>query len=302
MCVVVAKHFNDIGWVLAKNRDQDYVSDITFADEKNPNVKEIFTLYDRNTGYREGMNYKGLTIITASLVPNLTDETDKSDGNLIHDALKMSDPEKAAEFLVKKKLVGFIFIANRDKLVLIEAAKDNHGEGEYHHITRVVPHSELVVRTNHGVDLPWAGFQKGIKEKEDMWRASSESRKRLTEKAVKSATTPQQILDALAAKHNSNLQMNPFRVENKPRDMRTIFQWVLVPSHDTVYVRPIHCRMKLKFTKDYINMKIIDNDVITKTYGSKLKNLCKIKVTDDGDTLKFMSESTLTFSEFRYKV
>ena len=49
MCVIVAKHFPKVGWVLAKNRDQDYVSDITFEDEPNAKVGEVFVLYDKDT-------------------------------------------------------------------------------------------------------------------------------------------------------------------------------------------------------------------------------------------------------------
>lgn len=305
MCVVIAKHFKDIGWVIAKNRDQDYVSDITFEDEPQANVGEMFLLYDRNTGYREGMNYKGLTIITASLAANYADETDRADGIKIYEALKMSDPEKAAKYLIGRNLTGFIFVCNKDKLVLIEAAKDNDGKGKYHSTMRVVPHTELVARTNHGVEFPWAGFQKGIDAEQDRRRESSEERKSLAEKVAKNALTPQQILDNMAKIYNKDLQMNIFRVETKPKQMRTIFQWALVPAHDTIYCRPIQCRMKLRITKEKIQMKVLDNDVIKKIYNGRIKHFTKIKTVENGKYLEFTSESTLQYKDiiegFRYE-
>ena len=46
MCIIAAKYLKDIGWVLAKNRDQDYVSKISFRDELDPDVGEILVMYD----------------------------------------------------------------------------------------------------------------------------------------------------------------------------------------------------------------------------------------------------------------
>ena len=43
MCIIVAKYLKD-GWVLAKNRDQDYVATLKFLDKEDPNVDEIFVL------------------------------------------------------------------------------------------------------------------------------------------------------------------------------------------------------------------------------------------------------------------
>jgi hypothetical protein len=300
MCVVAAKHFKDIGWVLAKNRDQDYVPDIRFQDEKTDG-KELFVLHDMETGYKEGMNYKGLTIITASLTPTFEHEAnlDKKDGIKIHDVLdKESDPEKAAKILIGKQMTGFIFIANKDKLVLIEAARTENGTGIYRSKMRVVPYTETVVRTNHGVEFEWAGFQFGYTEAQDERRKGSISRLKFGEKIIQGANTPIEMMDVLASKCCADLQMNVFRVENKPKQMRTIFQWALVPSHDLVYVRPIQAKMKLHYTKGYIEMKLVDNTIIQKLYDGRLKHLTKIKTTDDGKFVRFVSEATLSFKNF----
>ena len=81
MCVIIAKHFKDTGWVIAKNRDQDYVSDVSFKDRKSARVGEVFTLYDNDIQYQEGCNHKGLVILTTSLAPSYAKETNKEDGD-----------------------------------------------------------------------------------------------------------------------------------------------------------------------------------------------------------------------------
>jgi hypothetical protein len=299
MCTAVGKYIKGMGWVIAKNRDQDYVSDISFLDKKHPKVGEVLALYDHDTGYSEGMNYAGLVVITTSLTPNLADETDKEDGKLIDKALTMSKPEDAAKFLISKKLTGFIFIASPEKFILVEAARTDDGEGEYHSKMRIVPKTETVVRTNHGVEFPWAGFQYGIDEKQDLWRKSSELRKEQAEKAIKKADNPIDLLDALASKMNNDLQMNLFRIEKKPRQMRTIFQWALIPARDIAYVRPIQCKLELKVSRDKIDIEVLENETIRKTFDGKVRHLSKIEVTKDNKEIKAVQkEEFLGFKAF----
>lgn len=275
MCIIVAKHLPSKGWVLAKNRDQDYVSEVTFKDKEDATVGEVLTLYDHDTDYQEGMNHNGMVIITTSLTPNIKDETDKQDGAHIYKALHMDSPEKAANYLIGK-LTGYIFIATRNKLILIEAAKRDNGEGAYEYKMRVVPKTETVVRTNHGIEFPWAGFQFGYDKQQDMWRRSSERRKELAEKSTKNATTPEEMLDAMAQKLDNDLQMNQFRVESTPKQMRTIFQWALVPADGVAVIRPIQCEMKTKVNREKLKVKMIDNEPVRKLYNGKIKHFCKI--------------------------
>ena len=79
MCTAVAKYFKGIGWVIAKNRDQDYVSSVAFEDEENKNTGEIILMFDHETKYKEGMNHKGLVVITTSLTPTLLGESNAKD-------------------------------------------------------------------------------------------------------------------------------------------------------------------------------------------------------------------------------
>lgn len=303
MCVIVAKYLED-GWVLAKNRDQDYVATLSFLDEKDPKVGEIFVLDDHEIKYKEGMNHDpGLVIITTSLTPLLSIEDNKSDGDNIYKALHMTDPMEAAKFLVSKEMTGFIFCATPDKLVLLEAARKNtrdgkQGQGVYVSRIRVVPTTETVVRTNHGVELPWAGFQTGYDAQQDMWRKSSETRKEIAERLTKKSKTAEELLDALATWDNRDTQLNVFRIENKPRQMRTIFQWALVPKISRVYLRPIQTKMDLKVSKEKIHVEPLDNEPIKKIYDGRIKHFTRLEVSADGEEIKTIQENFVPFKKF----
>lgn len=296
MCTAVAKFFKNVGWVVAKNRDQDYVPNVSFIDQNHDKVNEILVMADNNTKYREGMNHKGLGIISTSLAPIPSLEMDARDGRLIDAALKMTDPKKAAEYLVTNKMTGFIFVFNQYSLYLIEAAKTNQGKGEYKSTLREVPISETIVRTNHGVDLPWAGFQPGIDKKQDLKYKSSISRKKIAEKELASASTPFGVLKALGSKATNDLQMNVFRVATKPREMRTIFQNLLVPKEKKMYVVPIQCTMKIRTDRPHVSLDVLNNQYIKKTYDGKIKYFATIKRR--GPEVRCVSEETLSFTYF----
>lgn len=277
MCTVIAKYLDRLGWILAKNRDQDYVSDTNFTYSSERNVGEIMVLDDKDIGYKEGMNEKGLTIITTSLTPKLSEETNGSDGKTIYRALKFKSPKEAADLVVREKLTGFIFITDGKELVLVEAARDDNGDGQYQSSMRVIPRTDTIVRTNHGIDLKWAGFQYGIDEKQDERRASSESRMKIAQKVATTIKDPMQALDALAVKRTADLQMNVFRVENKPRQMRTIMQWCLIPSQREVLVRPVQSKIIFKVDHHPIKVRILDNQSLKKTYDGRIKNFTKVE-------------------------
>jgi len=297
MCIIVAKHIDGEGWILAKNRDQDYVSEVSFQDKNDKAVGEIFTLYDHDTKYQEGMSYKGLTIITTSLTPSLLGESNDKDGEHIFKALHMTDPMAAAKFLISKKMTGFIFCATPKKLVLVEAAKTENGKGEYKSTIRIVPTSEHVVRTNHGVDLPWAGFQKGYNEQQDIWAKSSRMRMMQAEHATRKCKTAIEMMDAIARRMTPDLQYNQFRVENKPRQMRTIFQWAFEPAKAMVYIRPIQTKMELNFDREMIDAQLVDNEPIKKIYDGKIKHFSKLKLHKDGDKIKTVQQEN--FKSFK---
>jgi hypothetical protein len=298
MCLIVGKYLKGTGWVLAKNRDQDYVPNVTFRDEKNSEVGEILVMYDHDIDYQEGMNDDGLVILSTSLTPTLTDEINDKDGENIYKALHLKQKD-AAKFLVKQKMTGYIFLATPETLIVIEAARTNGGTGEYKHTIRYIPKTETIVRTNHGIDLPWGGFQYGVSEFQDFRRKSSEMRKAQTEEVMQYANTPEEMMDALASRMNDDLQFNLFRVENKPRQMRTVFQWVMVPSQRVALVRPIQTKMTLRVSKEDLHIVVLDNDIIGKIYKGRLKRLSQIKYEDD--TYKtVVKENLFTFNQYIY--
>jgi len=299
MCIIAAKYFKDTGWILAKNRDQNYVADTTILDKTDPNVGEILLLDDKTIKYQEGMNHKGLVIITTSLTPIISQETNDNDGNIIKAALKLADPEAAAKYVIEKQLTGFIFIGTPEKLIVVEAARDRNGRGEYHATSNVIPQNELIVRTNHGVEYPWAGFQMGISATQDMWTKSSKTRQIIAERVLKNAKTPEEMLDGLAKREVDNLQMNVFRVESTPSQMRTIFQWALVPKTSTVYLRPIQSKMNVRVSPDKIKIVVMDNEPIKQVYKDVIKHFCKIVSSgEDGHIKTVETEQFLYFRDY----
>jgi hypothetical protein len=300
MCVIVAKYFKETGWVLAKNRDQDYVSTVTFKDKRSARVGEVFTLYDNTIQYQEGCNYKGLVILTTSLAPSYAAETNKEDGDKIAIALgTYTDPEEAADYLIKKKLTGFIFCSTPEKLVLVEAGKKDDWKGEYQFKKTIVPKTQTVVRTNHGIDLPWAGFQYGQSENQDLWRKSSELRMQQAEKICSKAKNLVQLIDGLASDMHKDKQLNLFRIENKPRQMRTIFQWGFDLKDKKVYIRPIQTKMDLDTTKEMIDVEVLDNQEVKNRFNGKVRHFTKIKIDHTNGIVKSVqTEQMLRFGEF----
>ena len=269
MCVIAAKYFKDKGWVLAKNRDQDYVSHVSFRDKPDPKVGETLVMYDHDIDYQEGMNHAGLVIITTSLTPEIVEMT------------------------------GFIFVGTPQKLVVIEAAKEDNGKGAYKSVVRVIPKTETIVRTNHGIRLPWAGFQYGVDKTQDLWRKSSESRKRIAQRTVEGAKSPEEMLDALAEKVDNDLQMNVFRVESRPKQMRTIFQWALVPSEGIAIIRPVQTKLNLKVTPNKLDVQVLDNEILKTRYNGRIKHFSRIEVENGGKEIKtVVKENFKTFKEY----
>lgn len=298
MCIVVAKYFKGTGWVAVKNRDQDYVPDIVFRDKPDKNVDEILVLYDKNTKYSEGMNNKELCIITTSLTPIIADETDAADGKKIDNALRCKTPQEAADYLIKNKLHGNIFIFNKEELILVEASADDTHEYEY--VKRLVPKTEAVARTNHGIEISWAGFQYGVNEKQDFYRKSSETRLKLAQTYVKNSSTPKEMIDGLAKKLIKDLQLNSFRVATKPRQMRTVCQMMYVPSKHTMYIRPVQCNMTIETDKRHLKHELLDDTLkVIKPYDGAMKHHLKIIEKPDG-TIKSTFEHKIikSFTEY----
>ena len=107
MCVVIAKYFEGIGWAGCKNRDRNYVPILDFTETNEDGVHRMM-MHDQITGYKEGINSHGVSILNASLDVG-DDETEvdsgtaktSPDGRDIAEALLADNPKDAVKVLLK---------------------------------------------------------------------------------------------------------------------------------------------------------------------------------------------------------
>ena len=280
MCVVIAKYFPDIGWVGVKNRDRNYVPDLSFIKQKTKNT-EILMFHDDITKYVEGMNDSGICIVSASLMV-LDDEkeitvrskTPSKDGIKIKKALKFTDIQAVCMSLIKQKLPGNTLIFNKQECYLLEGAwaPGGYDDKDYRYKIKLIPHDETVARTNHGVWLNWAGYQYGGDSNERASAISSRSRLLIAKHVAEKALTPAQLIDLLTRQYTDNHQLNAMRLADDKKMMRTTAQLMLVPAEGTMFVRPIQSNITFNFWKL--------NEPGSKLWVELLSN----RVLDRGDT------------------
>lgn len=253
MCVIVAKYFPETGWVAVKNRDRNYIPEISFKKLESKGT-EVTYFWDDITQYCEGINSAGVGILSASLMV-LDDEKEiekrsrepSKDGMRIKAALRLRDPRAAAMYLIKKGLTGNTVIFDAETMILVESADGDNG---YEYRARVIPHDELVVRTNHGVWLPWAGYQRQEGDTaESASRVSSESRRLIATYVAETAKNPMELIDGLCRDYVGNPQLNVFRETDDGKKMRTTAQILIIPREETMYVRPVQSHMTYDFWK-----------------------------------------------------
>ena len=143
MCIVVAKYFDEIGWVGVKNRDRNYIPEISFRQKISDGV-ETLLFWDDITQYNEGMNNGGVCIISASLMV-LDDEkeitirakTPSKDGAKIKRALRFPNVKAAAMSLIKDKLPGNTLIFDRDTCYLLEGSWKAGGYADREYVYKI---------------------------------------------------------------------------------------------------------------------------------------------------------------------
>lgn len=253
MCIIVAKYFPGIGWAGAKNRDRKYIPTLDFIEDTKDDVSRMM-MHDQVTGYKEGINSRGVSILNTSLDVG-EDEPDveagrtkhSPDGRAIAEALLETDPREAVKILIKRKLVGCTIVFNRDTLYLIEAS-DRDGTAPYRYQVKKIPHTETVARSNHGIWLPWASFQRRRDDPEQSRdRVSSEARLLQAELVVEAAHEPEDLVDGMCQVYVDNPQLNIMRTSTTPNKFRTTCQLLCVPKERTLYCRPISSNLKFDF-------------------------------------------------------
>lgn len=253
MCVIIAKYFPGIGWAGAKNRDRNYTPVLDFI-ESNDNGMQRMMMHDQVTGYKEGINNRGISILNTSLdvyddeseVEAGTTES-SPDGRHIADALLQNNVVDAVQVLIKRKLGGCTIVFDRNDLYLIEAS-DWDGEKPFKYVVKRIPKSQTVARTNHGIWMPNTGYQRKPNNKsETLSRISSESRLKLAEQVVSRAQNPEDLVDGMCQVYINNPQLNIMRTSTENKKMRTTSQQLCVPKEKTLYCRPVSSHLQFDF-------------------------------------------------------
>ena len=253
MCIIVAKYFPGIGWAGAKNRDRKYIPTLDFIESSKRGIGRMM-MHDQVTGYKEGINSHGVSILNTSL-DVLEDEPDVETGNaksspdgaIIATALLHDNALDAVHYVIKKKLVGCTIVFDKENMFLVEAS-DQDGSRPYRHVVKKIPTTETVARTNHGIWLPWASFQRRRNDKQQTAdRISSEARLLQAQHVVKHAKTPQDLVDGMCRVNTTHPQLNIMRMSTEKDQFRTTSQELCVPSERTLYCRPISSHVKFDF-------------------------------------------------------
>jgi hypothetical protein len=255
MCIIVAKYFPGIGWAGAKNRDRNYTPTLDFIEDTK-NGLERMMMHDGITGYKEGINSTGLSILNTSL--DVYDDeaeveagtaTTSPDGRIISQALLHTDPLDAVKLLVKNKLGGCTMVFNQQDLYLIEATDDD-GKSPFRYIVKKISPNNTVARANHGLWLTDAGYQRNPDNlSESLGRLSSESRLLQAEAVVNAAQTPEDLVDGMCQVYINHPQLNIMRTSTERKKMRTTSQQLCVPKERTLYCRPVSSHLEFDFWK-----------------------------------------------------
>lgn len=258
MCIVALKYFNTTGWVGVKNRDRNYKPLIYIRQSVRRGIERIF-LWDDITKYTEGLNEFGVSILSASVDTKYDEKEGKisqheeedgqfysPDGKKIRTALFEKTPEDAIKSLKESNLPGHIIVFNKTKAYLIEAAFKKPGRNEKDFVFKCneVNKNNTIVRTNHGIWIPWSGYQE---ESKPYSRKSSEKRLEKVLNGIKHISDPHNLLDALSHTDEDDPQMNPLRLDTKRKSLRTTGQIMLIPSELTLYYKPIWCEIQFNF-------------------------------------------------------
>jgi hypothetical protein len=219
MCVIASLYLENQS-ILVKNRDRKYKAIIQVIHEIK-NGTEVLYIKDLSTDWSEGLNEYGIGITNATLMVN-QDEREgvvvkkrtnavSKDGFKIRHALSLTNIPSIINYLTdysnkndeRNGLKGITFISNKDIKYVIE------GTTKHSPIIKEIPIEESIVRTNHGIFHPGAGYNTGIKKK------SSFSRLNISEDKLNGINKIEEVLDTLSKQHIENPFLNPYRGENE---------------------------------------------------------------------------------------
>jgi hypothetical protein len=202
--------------ILVKNRDRKYKAEVEAIHELRDGV-EVLYIHDLGTDWSEGLNEYGIGITNATLMVN-QDEREgvivkkrrnsiSYDGAKIRHALSLTNIESVLSYLTDYKnkksqhngLKGITFVSTPETKYVIE------GTTKHSPICVEVNLYQTVVRTNHGIYYPGAGYNSGIKKE------SSVSRLEIAERELSKINKLEEVLDTLAGQYIDNNFLNPYR-------------------------------------------------------------------------------------------
>ena len=169
------------------------------------------------------------------------------DGKKIRTALLELTCTQALAKLITLELTGHTLVFNADKCYMFESSYRN---GDFVYKLEEIPTTSTCVRTNHGILLPWAGYQRVADDPgHSRKRVSSEVRKITAEIGIHDANTLDQCMEAILDHSDDNPQLNPCRIDDRDGYMKTTGQLALVPSLLTLYYRPIWSGINFDYDK-----------------------------------------------------
>ena len=180
-CVIGAGEFEGRNCLL-KVRDRNYAPAVRIIRDLVNGV-EVAYLLDLDTDWSEGLNEHGIGVVSSALMV-IEDETVKKERTKAPDGIKIrkilgeDSLGSAVNEAVKNGVTGHTFIASPTEIATIEMDGDRPE-------VRILDtaDSKVAVRTNHGEDIPEAGYTDGPEG------ASSKSRKQQAEKHLHSVKT-----------------------------------------------------------------------------------------------------------------
>lgn len=282
MCVIASMYLEGQS-ILVKNRDRKYKASIKVIHELKDGV-EVLYIQDLGTGWSEGLNEYGIGITNATLMVNQDERegivvkkrknTVSYDGEKIRKALSLTNIESVINYLTdyaNKKpqhngLKGITFVSNTEIKYVIE------GTTKHFPLVVEVPKEELIVRTNHGIYYPGAGYNTGIKKQ------SSLSRLEIAERELNKVNKVKDVLNVLSNQYVKDNFLNPYRRESEHQIFTT---GQILTNLSTLTLQynsdPIFCEFvgyerllpegydsKLKFELTYVeeNSTLISNNII----------------------------------------
>jgi hypothetical protein len=236
MCTIIGKKFDGIGWVGIKNRDRGLPTKSNLL-RQNMNGVQSVTLIDEQTHWTEGMNSKGIGIISSSLDPIIgkhpTEEKHISkNGTRFSKALEETTVEGAMDVLKTLKATGCIMVFDKNTMYLIEGHDTTHEQ-----VVKKIT-DDWIVRTNHGIYIPGAGYQSDNDNIIlNMRRLSSEARLDIGKYICQNAKTPTEMMVDMAKTWSDNPQLTTIRVPTKDIPTRTTEQLMIIPGKNEMFIR-----------------------------------------------------------------